>query len=103
MIALELAGTLDRYSTFPEPLERRDIRRWQMPYFHETGSFARELYNTAKELGRTDVARDLGLMLLNHRVRFSRLGRLLRRLIVVPAKRSAWIRNLYDRLRESRA
>jgi hypothetical protein len=103
MIALELAGTLDRYSTFPTPLESGDIRRWKMPYFDVTECFAQDLYETAQRVGRADVARDLRLMLLNHRIRFSALGRLLRRLIVVPAKRSEWISSLYYRLRGARA
>ena len=103
MIALELAGTLDRYSTFPTPLESGDIRRWKMPYFDVTECFAQDLYETAQRVGRADVARDLRLMLLNHRIRFSALGRLLRRLIVLPAKRSEWISSLYYRLRGARA
>jgi len=99
MIALKLAGTLDQYTTFPEPLERRHIRGWHMPYFKVTECFARELYNLAKRQGDIEVAHDLRLMLLNHQVRFSRLGQLLRRLFVLPAKRSAWISSMYYRLR----
>ena len=99
MIALDLAGALDRYTTFPLPLERRHVRGWQMPYFHYTGIFARQLYEVAKERGRTDLARDLRYMLWSHRVRFSGVGQFLRRMLVLPAKRSALISSLYYRLR----
>lgn len=103
MVALDLAGVLDQYSTFPLPLERRHVRGWQMPYFHHTGIFAQRLYRLAQERGRTDVAHDLRYMLWSHRMRFSRIGQLLRKLLVLPAKRSAWISNLYYRLRGTRA
>jgi hypothetical protein len=103
MIALDLAGALDRYSTFPMPLERRHVRGWRMPYFSYTGIFARHLYEAARERGRTDLVRDLRYVLWNHRIRFSRVGQLLRRLLVLPAKRSAWISSLYYRLRGKRA
>lgn len=102
MIALKLAGTLDQYTTFPESLERAHIRGWRMPYFEDTACFAYELYNLAKRQGRAEIARDLRLMLWNHQVRFSRLGRLLRALLVLPAKRSKWISSLYYRLRGGR-
>jgi len=98
MIALKIEGRLDQYSTFPLPLEHRHIRGWELPYFNVSGGFADELLAHAAENERTTIANDLRYVLWTHRLRHSTIGRLLRRHVVKPAKRSDWISSLYYRL-----
>jgi len=99
MIALEIEDRLDQYSTFPRPLERRHIRGWELPHFDVSGGFADELLAHAAENERPTIANDLRYVLWTHRLRHSTVGRLLRRHVVEPAKRSDWISSLYYRLK----
>lgn len=97
MIALEIAGALDRYTTFPKPLRRRDIRTWRMSDYEASKPFVADLVDYAQSEGRHDFATALRYVMLKHEIRNGRLGRFTRKLVVEPAKRSAFVRRLYHR------
>jgi hypothetical protein len=67
MIALELAGTLSCFSTFPLPLHREQIRSCPFPaYEFEQMGLAAE---RARAIGRADLAADIRAALLRNRAR----------------------------------
>lgn len=101
MIALELTGKLERYSTFPEPLTRKRLRRWRMPNYHISKYWAKGMLEYAKAEGRGELSNDLRWVIWNHEIRNSQLGKLCRKLLVEPLKRVDFIRNWYYRLREN--
>mgnify|MGYP006271546345 FL=1 len=103
MIALRLAGALDQYSTFPQPLTRRVIRRWRMPYYYISKYWARDMLQRAKREGHRALAWDLRWVVASHEVRNSRLGRWARRVFVEPAKRIALLRKAHAAWRHWRA
>ena len=95
MIGLKLTGGLDHYTTFPQPLHRRDVRGWRMPHYYATGAFAREMQEYAQATSQRQMASDLNWVLWKHNLRFSRLGRWCRRHLVQRAKKWAWVRQLH--------
>lgn len=68
MIALELADSLSRYTTFPLPLTRTHIRR--MHISRNARSITWTVYDKARELGRRDTTFDMSVALAASRVRW---------------------------------
>ena len=67
MLALEVCGSLDRYSTFPEGLTRTQVRRSHLGSAIDR-IFARELIRDAKKAGRNDLAFDIRYALWRSRI-----------------------------------
>lgn len=63
MMALELAGSLPRYTTFDLPLTRAAVRGCRYPYPPDRG-FARQLVTRARQAGRRALVADLRFSLL---------------------------------------
>lgn len=59
MVVLQLLGSLERYDTFPEPLQRHQIRDCDYRYANEF-KFAREIFSFARRQGRYREAMDVG-------------------------------------------
>ena len=67
MLALEICGSLDRYSTFPKGLSRKLVRRLDLEFVPDRIS-ARELTEEAKKAGRNDLAFDIRYALWRSRI-----------------------------------
>lgn len=68
MTTLEMFGTLSKYLTFPEPLERQKIRSCR--YVDEYDYiFAQEIIEYATAVGREDIAADVRYALFRSRIK----------------------------------
>lgn len=69
MIALELAGTLSRYKTFPLPLTRAEIRGMHIPKMSQV--ITQTSLAQARAQGRNDIVLDMSLAFALSRVRWN--------------------------------
>ena len=94
MITLEAAGVLFKYTTFPLPLKRNTIRRWQLLEKHNFW-FAKEIMDFAKTSHRSDIVFDIKYAMVRSKT--------LKRLFWAPSaalkKRSTTYRNLVERIK----
>ena len=68
MIALELVGALPRYKTFPLPLTRSKVRKWELSKKHNFW-FAKEVIDYAKSKGRSDIEFDVKYAIIRSKLR----------------------------------
>jgi hypothetical protein len=78
MVTLEMAGALDRFKTFPLPVDRRLVRASHQV---STGEklYYRDMLDLARKTGRSDLARDLRYARFRSRLEAAVRHRILRR------------------------